>query len=256
MSTPTPAALVALVKNAGRHLVEANQHYAGQRYASAVASAIFAIEETGKLSLILSGADAPKSNKRHAMHARGIYAISVLAENWHCMTEWQSILRNGWTPNSTLTELQQTMLAVHPEYSEFVRRLQAGDLLTVEERTQAFAVAIAARMERDGSNARWQPVVEQGLNQRRIRATYVDVTETGFTSPEATSAEEAHALCFLALVLMSLIFAVAIGVGPLKGYEAELAKLFPNYDLDVIGGDEITQFVRAFSKTKVGQEAK
>lgn len=238
----------AVAKNAARHLVEANQHYNGQRFASAVASAIFAIEETGKLSILVTGGEPPKSNKRHTAHAIAFYTFSRLAEDWQWSMEWQSMLRNGWTPDITLTERQQRMMADHPEYAELVRRVQAGELSTVEERTQAFVIANLAKNERDGTNAKWAPIAEQGFNQRRIRATYVDVTESGFNSPETTDPNEASALCWLALGLLLLIVAVATGVGPLKGYEAEVTKLLP--DEELIGAADIARFIEAFTTAR------
>jgi hypothetical protein len=239
-----PAATLAVAKNAARHLIEANQHYRADRFASAVASAIFAIEETGKLSILVTGGKRPKSNQRHAAHAITFYAFARLVEDWQWSMEWQRLLRTGWTPKTTLTELQQRMIAEHPEYADLVRRLQADELLTVEQRMQAFVIANLAKNERDGTNARWAPVVEQGLNQRRIRATYVDVTESGFSSPETTDPNEADALCWLALWLLAIIVMMATVAGPLKGYETEVAKLLPDSE-ELIGAVDFTRFVEA-----------
>ena len=131
MNVATPAALMAIARNAARHLVEANQHYSGQRYPSALTSAIFAIEETGKLAIHSVGGEPPKSNQRHARHAILFYAMARMAEDLPSMLEWQPILRNGWTPETTLTERQQRALAEHPEYADILRRLQAGELSTL-----------------------------------------------------------------------------------------------------------------------------
>jgi hypothetical protein len=118
-----------------------------------------------------------------------LYAFGRLAEDMPAMLEWQPIPRNGWTPETTLTERQQRTLAEHPEYADIVRRLQAGELSTLADRTQAFVAAMTVKAERDGTHAKWQPIVEQGLNQLRIRATYVDVTEPGFRIGQADIAK-------------------------------------------------------------------
>jgi AbiV family abortive infection protein len=245
MNVANPAALMAIARNAARHLVEANQHYSGQRYPSALTSAIFAIEETGKLAIHSIGGEAPKSNQRHARHAILFYAMARMAEDLPSMLEWQRILRNGWTPGTTLTERQQRALAEHPEYADIVRRMQAGELSTLAERTQAFGAAATAKAERDGTVAKWQWVIEQGLNQMRIRATYVDVTDTGFTSPEATSAGQASAMCWFALALFLLQIVIAVSVGPLKGHDAEVANLLPEAEL--IGQADIEKFIKDFT---------
>lgn len=253
MSIPTPATLIAVAKNAARHLIEANQHHSGQRYASAVTSAIFAIEEAGKLSILTIGGKLPKSNKRHATHAILYYAFLRLAEDWQWTMEWQPILRNGWTPCVVLTERQQTMMTEHPEFAEFVRRLQAGELSTVEERTQALVAATVAKNDRDGTNERWKPITEQGLNQRRIRATYVDVTEMGFTSPETTSSDEASAICWVAYGLLLLTLMIAVHVGPLEDYKLEVAKMLPD-DVELIGSTDIAQFIERFTKAAAARQ--
>ena len=55
----TDEALWAVAKNALRHLIEANANWRAQRFASALVSAVFAIEEAGKLSLLASQARLP-----------------------------------------------------------------------------------------------------------------------------------------------------------------------------------------------------
>jgi hypothetical protein len=241
----SPTALIAVAKNAARHLIEANQHYVGERYPSAVCSAVFAIEETGKFSILSSGKPLPKSNKRHAVHAFMFYGISRVLEDWQWSMEWQPILRKGWTSDVVLTERQQKMIAEHPEFADVVRRFQAGEISTPEERVQAFAAASLAKDNRDGTSARWKPVVEQGLNQLRIRATYVDVTETGVTGPNITSTE-ADGICWIALALLTLALMTAVNVGPLQDHRAEVAKeLAPVFtdDVELIGQADIAKVI-------------
>jgi hypothetical protein len=248
----TPAALVAVACNAARHLIEANEHYNEHRYASAVSSAIFAIEETGKLAIHSVGGEAPKSNKRHAAHALLFYALGRLSQDFQSMLEWQPILRNGWTRETTLTERQQRTLAEHPEFAKLVERMQAGELSTLAERTLEFVAALGVKADRDGTNAKWKPIVEQGLNQLRIQATYVDVTDTGFRTPYTITEGEAYALCWFGLGLLLLQLAMSVNVGPLKEYKAEIAKILPERGL--VGQADIAQFVEAFTKA-AGQAA-
>jgi hypothetical protein len=108
-------------------------------------------------------------------------------------------------PDAVLTEQQRHTMAEHPEYAEIVRRLRAGELSTLEERTQAFTQAMTAKGERDGTTEQWKPRFAKGLQDERLRATYVDITESGFSSPETIQSEQASALCWLAFAMMTLI---------------------------------------------------
>ena len=72
--TVADEAVWAVAKNAARHLAEANQHYSAKRFASALASAVLAIEETGKISHLVSFGESPKS-KRHAAHTMVFFAL-------------------------------------------------------------------------------------------------------------------------------------------------------------------------------------
>ena len=241
----SPTALIAVAKNAARHLIEANQHYIGERYPSAVCSAVFAIEEAGKFTILSNGGQKPKSNQRHASHAMMFYGLSRVLEDWQWSMEWQPILRKGWTSDVMLTERQQKMIAEHPEFADFVRRVQSGEISTPDERVQAFAAASLAKDNRDGTSARWQPVADQGLNQIRIRATYVDVTETGFTSPNVSSSE-ANGICWTALALLTVAVLTAVHVGPLQDHKAEVAKeLAPVFtdDVELIGQADIAKVI-------------
>ena len=51
-SAVSNAALWAVAQNSIRHLVEADDHFKKQRYASVLASAVLSIEETGKLHFL------------------------------------------------------------------------------------------------------------------------------------------------------------------------------------------------------------
>jgi AbiV family abortive infection protein len=80
----TDEALWAITKNAVRHLVEANQHHNGGRFASALASAVYSIEETGKLSFLTTHGKSPKA-KRHATHTMLFWALMKMATDWQCL---------------------------------------------------------------------------------------------------------------------------------------------------------------------------
>ncbi len=106
----TDEAVWAVAKNAARHLVEANQHYAAKRFASAVASAVYAVEETGKMSFLVTGGESPKG-KRHAAHAMLFFALAKIIVNWNWTREWAVILRSGLAPGVVVSEQQQRTMA-------------------------------------------------------------------------------------------------------------------------------------------------
>src|ERR1035438_5816630 len=115
----TDEAVWAVAKNAARHLVEANQHYSGKRFASAVASAVYAVEETGKLSFLVTGGESPKK-KRHVAHTILFVAFARIIGNWNWTREWAGILRSGLAPDVVLTEQQQCTMAEHPDRSSTI----------------------------------------------------------------------------------------------------------------------------------------
>ena len=91
-------------------------------------------------------------------------------------------------------------------------------------------------------------ILEQGLQPLRLRAIYVDLTESGFTSPEAIDSDQAHVLCWLGNALLVLILLMAVLVGPLKDHKIEVAQLLPD---DLIGSAEIARFVQALASVPV-----
>jgi hypothetical protein len=240
----TDEALWAVAKNAARHLIEANQHHGAKRFASAVPSAVYAIEETGKMAYLHTWGESPKS-KRHATHTMLFFALLKAASSWKWTWEWARILRGGLTPDVVLTEQQLRTMAEHPEYAAIVEQLRAGKLSTLEERTQAFAAAMVAKEERDGTTAEWKPRFEKGLQNERLRATYVDITESGFSSPEAINADQASALCWLANAMLWLILVLALFGGRLKSYGGEIEHLLPD---DLIGAADLARILEALQK--------
>jgi hypothetical protein len=166
-----------------------------------------------------------------------------MATEWGWTWEWPKFVQNAFGADVTLSEQQQRIVAEHPEFAELVRRIQAGELKDLVERQQAFASALVAKDRRDGTEDRWKPLIEAGLQQFRLRATYVDVTESGVSSPEAIQLDEARAMCWLACALLTLLLAVLFLSGRLTTQKNELIRLFPD---DLIGLKEISTFMQAF----------
>jgi hypothetical protein len=243
----TDEALWAVAKNAARHLIEANQHYSGKRFASAVASAAYAIEESGKMSYLVTWGETPKS-KRHAAHSMLFVALAKAITEWKWTWEWAQILRNGLAADAVLTEQQQRTMAEHPEFAEVVEQLRAGKLSTPEERIQALAQAMVTKEQRDGTAEKWKPLFEKGLQQQRLRATYVDITESGFSSPETIGPDEASTLCWLAFAMLWLILAMVLVGGRLQNHKAEIEHLLPE---DLIGSADINRFLLALQSASV-----
>jgi HEPN superfamily AbiV-like protein len=241
-------ALWAVTQNAARHLAEANQHHGGGRFASAVASAVYAIEETGKLAWLVTHGESPKRNK-HAAHSMLFVALAGAISNWNWTMDWARLVNNQVAPDAPLTEQQRRTVAEHPEFAEFVRRLRAGELSTTEERSQAFSSAFLAKQARDGSGEPFTTLLQKGLQQSRLRAVYVDVTETGVSTPEATDPDGASALCWLALGWLMLIVAFAAHSRPSlrERYRPEIEGLLPG---DLIGAADITRLLQAWQSAR------
>jgi hypothetical protein len=236
----TDEALWAVAKNSYRNLIEANQHYSAKRFASALASAVYAIEEAGKMTFLATHGVSPKAN-RHAAHTMLFFALVKAITNWKSTTEWARILREGLASDAVLSEQQQRTMVEHPEYAAIVEQLRAGKLSTLEERIKAFTAAIVAREERDGTTAQWKPRFEKGLQQERLLATYVDVTEFGFNNPELTDPDKASAMCWAAFVMLWLVLAMAFVDGRLNNYKAEVGEMWPD---DLIGAADLARILQ------------
>lgn len=169
--TISDATLWAVAQNAIRHILEADEHCKKQRPPSALSAAVMAIEETGKLLFL----KAPgRGDQNHLMKQAPFVAMLFLACDMGRWVDWQQILKEGLDPTTSLSDEQQSDVATHPEFEDFVRRLKAGDLTKKRERVNAFALAAHARCERDGTYTRWHPIFRL-FHDLRMRATYVDV---------------------------------------------------------------------------------
>jgi AbiV family abortive infection protein len=210
--TVTDAALKAVAANALRHLVESDQHYKARRYPSATASAVLSIEESGKLAFLASTGSMPKAkgHVRHALHAALFVALARLfAADSAWIADWRKMLREGNA--SELTDQQQQAIAANPEFAEFVRRVQAGELSESKARLEAWGAAAVAKEKRDGTFKSWEPLMTTGLQRLRLAATYVDIGESGdaVTGPDLNDAGLPGGLCAGAAGVLVLSLALA-----------------------------------------------
>ena len=111
-----------------------------------------------------------------------------------------------------LTEQQRLDVAEHPELEEFVRRVQAGELADSAERLRAWAEAVTAKERRDGSFKIWERLFRDGLQNIRLYATYVDVSDSGELKRDPGEIDDNFAkfMCTgaVAFLALTLLFAV------------------------------------------------
>jgi hypothetical protein len=199
------AALCAVARNSIRHLVEADEHFKKQRFASALASAVFSIEECGKLYFVaLTG----KGNQPHKMKQIFFVAMLKVFMGLGSLSQWRTMLKEGLTADAVLSEEQLKNIAEHPEIGAFVEALRAGQLTNPQERLNAFAHAMTQKEQRDGTTARWMPLFEGALHKLRMLATYVDIADSGepISDPSVIEASNAEFLCAGALGLLTISF--------------------------------------------------
>lgn len=208
------AALLAIARNAIRHLIEADDHFKHQRYASALASAVFSIEESGKLGFVRATGKSGKNATNHKLKQLPFLLMLKFAENFGWMAQWQRILKEGLDPIASLTEQQEKFITEHPEFSEFIKRLRDGELTKKEDRMEAFAQAQSAKEKRDGTFDRWLPLFKGELNKLRFQATYVDIDDVGevIADPSLLTAEQAEGMCAGALILLALSIEIFLPV--------------------------------------------
>ncbi len=206
------AAIRAVAENAARHLLEADQHYKAKRFSSATASAVLSIEEAGKLLHIMIQGRAPKKN-RHASHAAFFIGLLKVVGSWQWSAEWSKFLQGtavGFA-DTELTDQQQMDVAEHPELEQFLRRLRAGELADSAERVRAWAEAVTAKEKRDGTYKTWERLFSRGLQETRLYATYVNVSDSGDLArdPRAIDDDFAKFICTGAVAFVFLTFLLA-----------------------------------------------
>jgi hypothetical protein len=241
--TPSPAAtvisdaaLIAVAANAFRHVLEADQHYKATRFPSAIASAVLSIEEAGKLSFLGTHEHAPKE-RRHAAHAILFVGLLKALGSWSWTAEWVKFYMSGANPTDVrLSAQQQQDVAAHPELAEFVRRLQSGELADSTERLDVFAAATVEKEKREGKHQPWESLFAKGLQTLRLKATYVDVTQTGDVQTDPSALDESDAKFWCTGAVAFVILALMLAKHQRKSLQLE--NLFTNVNVP----DDLTGF--------------
>lgn len=178
----TTEAIQAIARNSIRLITDADILARAQRGQNAMSSAIIAIEEADKLWHVATGKTAPPA---HAKKQMLFGLLSYIALSWRRMVPWAKILRDGLEPGAILSEDQKKAL-VHPEFVDFVRRVQAGELADGERRWLVLFMAHMAALQRDGTVDAFTIFTAGNLNKMPKEATYVDVENGAVISDPAT----------------------------------------------------------------------
>jgi hypothetical protein len=217
MNEPTPivvtgdgvstTTLWAVVRNAIRHLIEADDHFKRDRHASALASAVLSIEEAGKaITCMALGKDIVGRN-RHALHQLPFLALITVLMRMPSESKWQSILKDGLAPDAELSAEIKQAAVEHPEFATFIADLRAGKLSDKRERVNAWAQARLAESNREGTLDEWQkPILDGVLHNLRLKATYVDIGKHGevISGPSMIDKDLAESVCVGALSFLLL----------------------------------------------------
>lgn len=199
-------ALRAIALNAARHLTEGNQHLDAGRIPSATASAILSAEELGKFVLQMSSAPlVPLPKKPHAAHGRLLVLVVHALESSGWAAAWGRFRDEELAVGSVDPKLVLRMKE-HPEYAEFLLKLEAGELLDPAQRRSAWVSATAHQMTREISEGmagratisdKTRILLTEGLQRLRLKATFVDVDKSGEVSndPGGISEDVARGLC-------------------------------------------------------------
>jgi AbiV len=201
-------ALWTVAKNAIRHWDEADMHFRAQRFASAAASAVYSVEEGGKLQFLTATGEplnnfVERSHPMKALFLGGLVFVSAWLK-YHAL--WQSILKENCGPDFGLTAEQQEDVDANFEISAFADRLTRGELQDTAERLKVWQEAVLQTLTRKGAV---QDVVNQAKNFQKLRllATYVDVDkETGrATGPDLIDEKAAQTACNYAALQLTLM---------------------------------------------------
>jgi hypothetical protein len=234
--------LWAVAQNAIRHLLEADVHYKSskpQRYASALASVVFSLEEGGKLFFLKTTGTSPI---RHAIKQWPFLSGLMFLTNLGKTLPWQSVLKGGLAPDAQLSDEQRLDVTAHPEFAGIVRRLREGELSDVSERLDAFRAALTAKLERDGTNAFWSPFIRGHFHDLRMQATYVDVGSDGGIVPTSAAVMKSATEFLMPLAWLSLVFVIAL-------FLPERIAEFKNAIPESIPGDQVLIPIATFFNT-------
>jgi hypothetical protein len=205
VSTP---ALWAVVRNAIRHLTEADVHYKNSRYPSALASAVLSIEEAGKAITCMAHGKDIESGNRHVIHQMPFVAVVTVLMKLQTVAKWQSILKNGLAPDADVPIEVQQIVDKHPEFASFITDLRAGRLSGQQQRLEAWARARVAEETRNGTLDEWQkPILGGVLHELRLKSIYVDIGKDGevVSAPNAIDEDTAKSVCVSALAFIMFI---------------------------------------------------
>jgi hypothetical protein len=235
------AALWAVAQNAIRHLIEADEHFKKQRYASSLASAVLSVEETGKLHFLAFCGKTFEGNKHKGHQIIFVAALNLLAE-LPKTAPWQRILKQGLLADAALSVELQQIVAENPEFNEFIDALRKGALSDPKERVAAWAKAMQAKKLRDGTTETWRPFIDGLFHKLRMKATYVDIGETGevTSGPSFIDAGNAEFMCFGALGLLMLAFGLTVRAR-LWNHRDDFTRALPE---DITGMATFMQVVR------------
>lgn len=231
-----------MISNAVRHLLEADQHYKERRFPSATVSAVLSIEQAGKMVILVNQGSIPKKNP-HAIHAILFVGLLKALNDLKWSSQWTNIvLGNVDVANLTLSAQQQQDAAAHQEIAEFLQRLQAGELTDSTERLTTWAEAVVAKEQREGAFKFWETLFTRGLQDIRLKATYVDITDSGDVQSDPNTFDDdnfAKSMCTGAVAF--LLVTVLIAVYTRKNLK--VCDLLADVPLDLTGWDAVAKAV-------------
>jgi AbiV family abortive infection protein len=202
-------ALWAVAKNAIRHWDEADMHFRAQRFASAAASAVYSVEEGGKLQFLTATGEPLNDfvKRNHTMKALLLGGLVFVSAVLTYLVRWSPIMQKDWMPGSGLTAEQQKDVDADHEISAFAGRLNQGEFPDAGERSKVWMEAVVQVLMRKGID---KDIKTQAENFQKLRllATYVDIDKgTGLArGPDLVDEKGAQAVCnYAALQLLIML---------------------------------------------------
>jgi hypothetical protein len=234
------AALIAIAKNAIRHLKDADEHFKRQQYASSLSAAVLSIEETGKL--LFMGITGRLVKNTHVWKQIPFVTFLKLMTGLQWAADWQKILKEGLPINAVLSPEQQKYLDAHPEYVDLLDKLRAGELPELQQRVAAFTEALRAQENRDGTANYWLPYFDGYFHKLRMQATYVDIADTGEVTSDPARIEPVLAEAMFPGALLLLFISTAL---VLPAEHENLCRLIPD---NITGTETVLEIIQNFKK--------